>query len=416
MDCNYAKGYGRSSSDSKTCVKFICSDGSYLKKDLDQDTNRCVKCDESCATCSEDGCVECKRGHMRIPLQEGNAVRCDACPEGYTQTANGTLKGKFTRHVEICGDGMNLGEVECDDGNVNGGDGCSSECRVEEGFECSRRPGEPDFCRSVISPVATLEVKKGNELEVTFSKKIVSDYSSTLRANVGDELKNYMDIELQGADGNLLPLTWRFNVSFARKRYIKQFIISTDVPHNIKGRLETFRIEFRKPEAIKDQYDNPLRTESMSAQALRRLYLTEAMGSMGSGFIVCSWAILILEVGLNPFKSSQSFWDFMNMLQILSYIPLLSGDIPANLDLFLVDYVGMSKGSFPFDSLPWWVPNPLAYLERFHSPPLNAKFAEAKYGSLSFVYNFSNQLGTWFLMFVYYILLNIGSRLLPKLE
>ena len=32
---------------------------------------------------------------------------------------------------EICGDGLNLGKYECDDGNKNNGDGCSSSCKVE---------------------------------------------------------------------------------------------------------------------------------------------------------------------------------------------------------------------------------------------------------------------------------------------
>jgi fibro-slime domain-containing protein len=42
----------------------------------------------------------------------------------------------------VCGDGVILpGTSEaCDDGNVNDGDGCSSTCQVEDGFECVREP------------------------------------------------------------------------------------------------------------------------------------------------------------------------------------------------------------------------------------------------------------------------------------
>ena len=32
---------------------------------------------------------------------------------------------------------------ECDDGNQRDGDGCSSSCKLEHGFECSAGPGEP---------------------------------------------------------------------------------------------------------------------------------------------------------------------------------------------------------------------------------------------------------------------------------
>lgn len=32
---------------------------------------------------------------------------------------------------EICGDGLNLGYYECDDGNLVSGDGCDSNCNKE---------------------------------------------------------------------------------------------------------------------------------------------------------------------------------------------------------------------------------------------------------------------------------------------
>lgn len=38
---------------------------------------------------------------------------------------------------EICGDGKNMGFNECDDGNTVDGDGCSSTCEIEEGFTCT---------------------------------------------------------------------------------------------------------------------------------------------------------------------------------------------------------------------------------------------------------------------------------------
>ena len=40
--------------------------------------------------------------------------------------------------TEICGDGFNMGEFECDDGNTADGDGCSSKCAVEVNYRCSK--------------------------------------------------------------------------------------------------------------------------------------------------------------------------------------------------------------------------------------------------------------------------------------
>ncbi len=47
----------------------------------------------------------------------------------------------------ICGDGVIEVPEECDDGNADSGDGCSSICFVEDGWECS---GEPSTCTLVL--------------------------------------------------------------------------------------------------------------------------------------------------------------------------------------------------------------------------------------------------------------------------
>jgi cysteine-rich repeat protein len=37
---------------------------------------------------------------------------------------------------EICGDGHDLHYYGCDDGNLVNGDGCSSVCAIEAGWDC----------------------------------------------------------------------------------------------------------------------------------------------------------------------------------------------------------------------------------------------------------------------------------------
>lgn len=72
---------------------------------------------------------------------------CEFCPEGFTQQGSKKCKGIVESNLlEICGDGMNLGEYECDDGNLENGDGCSSKCKVEFGYKCTSRKSLPDIC------------------------------------------------------------------------------------------------------------------------------------------------------------------------------------------------------------------------------------------------------------------------------
>lgn len=49
----------------------------------------------------------------------------------------------------MCGDGINLGTVECDDGNLLNTDGCDEECKVEEGYYCIHPPNGRDTCFEV---------------------------------------------------------------------------------------------------------------------------------------------------------------------------------------------------------------------------------------------------------------------------
>ena len=80
--------------------------------------------------------------------------------------------------LEICGDGLNLGSLECDDGNTNDGDGCSSTCKLESGYECTAQRGGPNICKDIVRPHASTSVRRGNQLVIMFSKPVLSVVTS----------------------------------------------------------------------------------------------------------------------------------------------------------------------------------------------------------------------------------------------
>lgn len=67
----------------------------------------------------------------------------------YDVAYNGTLNVSEDENYaepppeDVCGDGEITGEEECDDGDTDNGDGCSSSCAVESGWACE---GEPSVC------------------------------------------------------------------------------------------------------------------------------------------------------------------------------------------------------------------------------------------------------------------------------
>eukprot|EP00826_Nyctotherus_ovalis_P018377 TRINITY_DN15501_c0_g1_i7.p2 TRINITY_DN15501_c0_g1~~TRINITY_DN15501_c0_g1_i7.p2 ORF type:complete len:136 (+),score=29.10 TRINITY_DN15501_c0_g1_i7:379-786(+) len=83
-----------------------------------------------------------------------------------------------------------MGQKECDDGNTVSGDGCSSECRVEPGFECTSYPDSPDVCVDVLPPTATMQLRTGNILTILFSEEVLSMVNS-------EELIKTMEVTLK---------------------------------------------------------------------------------------------------------------------------------------------------------------------------------------------------------------------------
>ena len=59
---------------------------------------------------------------------------------------------------EICGDGISLGRMQCDDGNIIDGDGCSSSCSIETGFTCENDGYlSRSICKDIKGPSFTIE-------------------------------------------------------------------------------------------------------------------------------------------------------------------------------------------------------------------------------------------------------------------
>ena len=86
-------------------------------------------------------------------------------------------------YLEICGDGLNLGHHECDDGNTFDGDGCSSQCKVESGYKCYAQNKGPDICKDITPLTATIKVIQGNAIAINFNKRIELNIKSNLYIN-----------------------------------------------------------------------------------------------------------------------------------------------------------------------------------------------------------------------------------------
>ena len=114
-----------------------------------------IECDKHCIGCigpNQDNCLGCQPG-FRPQFIDDSQVKCVPCEDitGYYTTENPLSKTKECR--EICGDGLNLGEYQCDDGNIIDGDGCSSKCTYEKGFKCTEEIQLIPILVKILSPL-----------------------------------------------------------------------------------------------------------------------------------------------------------------------------------------------------------------------------------------------------------------------
>jgi len=412
LDCDIQNGYTKDTDEIGECRLAVCLDGFYTY--LNKNTNKieCHKCHESCLKCdtsdSREYCLECKKPLFQVASSIPLHFECKSCEEHIIGSKTGS-KGDC---IEICGDGLNIGLNECDDGNTNDGDGCNSECKIENGWNCVRRKSESDYCYDIISPTAKLKISKILVLEIAFSESVISS------AKTINDFANNIDLRIEGLDKDC-NYTWTFIDKINTKIKFENISISVRLNCSLQENAQRFIVEFKKLYMITDLYNNKLATPIISALSKRYLYISdsakEAVSDAGSSFSISGFATFGIILGVNMLQSTavESFWAFMNMLQILAYIPIISCELPYNLEIFLTQYLSVSRVSFPFKMLPSWVPNPLTYIRNFLVIPFNTRFELCGFESLSFIYNFSEQLFTWVLLIAFYILIRLICLVIP---
>jgi len=89
--------------------------------------------------------------HPEEGCDDGNLVDGDGCSSECTVEDDwgcvDNEKGKSLCHKSSCGNGEIGSDEECDDGNNVAGDGCDSQCHVEPGYNCERS-GTKSVCES----------------------------------------------------------------------------------------------------------------------------------------------------------------------------------------------------------------------------------------------------------------------------
>ncbi len=228
-----------------------------------------------------------------------------------------------------------------------------------------------------------------------------------------------MDLTIKGTKESC-DFDWELSDSFPAGKELSQLTLLVNVYCSLSEGAQTFVLRIHNTEYLQDSSGNDLATNLLTAKSKKFAYIsaTEAavLSGMGAAFSTASLATFLLALAMCLFQTVavSSFWSFVNMLQILSYLPIINCNIPYNFEVFITQYLTMSQITFPTELMPDWMPNPLAYFESFITEALNERYSLCGYDSLSFVYNFGNQIFTWLLLLLFYILLRILTWMIPK--
>jgi len=412
LECNFIEGFAKNIDKSSECFLKACESGFFRHINHEKKEAECLKCHDSCLNCLgplNSDCIECKLSLKRMQTEIKNRVKCLSCSEfnpGFTN--NHDLKCH-----EICGDGRNLGEFECDDGNLYNGDGCNQECKIEYGFKCVKRYNNPDFCYDYLEPTAKLKIISSNLAVIEFSEQIKIDIDSN------DFIAHFINITIEFSKEPCIVQKFG-NIQIPANSVISSIVINLDIQCTLRGGVEKFNLTFIKPDKITDLYGNHLTTKHLYANAKRFLYISESekttVEASGTVFSASSFLTFGLVIGMSLLQSTAvgSFWSFVNMLQLASYIPILKYEIPYNLQIFFTEYMSVSKVVFPFKLLPNFILNPLTLLKSFIAESIGDNFEICGYETFSFLWNFGEELITWIWLLAFYLLLNFLDNVLPE--
>lgn len=329
--------------------------------------------------------------------------------KAFPQTTKEDAKVTSQTTIETCGDGLNLGQYECDDGNLINGDGCSSLCTIEPGYTC-KTIGSIDICTDIRSPIGILSIKKGNVLVLRFDEMV--------KVNVDSEvLVKSMKVYLKGITCNF---EWNLKESFELGYTFTELEILTVPECSLKGKIETYVIEFDSTNLITDLAYNSMSSKIYQVSSLSYVYISEGMkkaaeavGDAANSMSLIAFLVMLL-FSLLKTAVMGNLWIFINMIQFLSYLPVIDCYIPYCLEQFLTEHMTIKEVTIPFEMLPDSFWTPLDSLAAFVTEPFNNRFLVNGYESISFLYNFAEELTTWLLLVLLYLLLEILTRIVPS--
>ena len=279
---------------------------------------------------------------------------------------------------------MDLGQLQCDDGNTQSGDGCSSQCEVENGFACSGGLASvPDQCVDILPPVVTeVTMMDPQRVSLRFSEPVNFSTAST----------QSVVLSINGDQGVVYSFSWEFEA--LPSELSTQLFIALTLQSSLLG-TETLLIEFPPASPLAtDEAGNALSSLSAEVQLEPFIYETvlekqaseqtgQSLGGLTFGTFVLNLVISHILDG-----SIEAMWNLLNLLQLVTLIPLMAVRFPPNVKRMFALFAFANADSGFLQGI---VDNLFSGLSG-HSQPFSETFEDYGFESTWLVHNSGSQL------------------------
>ncbi|CDW83342.1 UNKNOWN [Stylonychia lemnae] len=275
-----------------------------------------------------DKCVKCASDYA---IYLAKCTLCDLIP-GFKLPM---IERKCT---EICGDGKRLGQNECDDGNLNNGDGCDENCIIEPGFSC-----ENSMCQKQEPP--KLIIQSFSSTQIAFS------FNQPMKTQEGSLTNDDLELSIKLPDNTEKNLTWTGEIDQESIRKNK-YNLQIKIQFSLKGdEVLVIKLLSNRFKPQKQGIPNSISQQS-AIKLLPYEYKNKERSDLMMAIIGQAQTVIISVVSSNMVAQilmqgimSQMF-EMINTLQILYYMPLIQVYYPQDLRDFL-DFLSTSKFNIP---------------------------------------------------------------------
>ncbi|CAD8102266.1 unnamed protein product [Paramecium sonneborni] len=288
-----------------------CKDGYFLNS-----KNQCQQCNIECQTCLyyPNNCLQCK-------INNQNYQQCELCESNlgyYTDFENNLCFSK-------CGDYIATAFEQCDDGNDFNGDGCSSNCQIEDGYYCTN-----GHCDTIIQG----EIKSSqlnNNLQ-SLSKQFIIQFTN----------------HISNQDSEIVPIVSFLNCQVNQSLIVvKQKITQVD---NLQHRIIDINIEFQNS-CVKDKMEVSIVQKSKNKRSNKNIVLSQITFQIFDILFIEQWKVVFNEIVISFNQTLFYIFGFIcivtfltgtieivynavDLIQMFSYLKYINVNLPFNLQKY----------------------------------------------------------------------------------